>query len=284
MIVYLNGVFKPLLEASLDPTDRGFLLGESVFETIRVEQAQPLEYEAHTRRLQASAAWLGVRCPGAAELLEVIQQTVDANGLAAARVRITLSPGSEPGGAPTLLVAALPIDDALLDRQRMAGWHALTVQEPVNERSSLRRHKCGSYLEQVRARRLAQANGADEALLLNTLGRVAECAMANLFAVLEGDLIATPPVEEGALPGVMRRRVLALADELGLDSAEVPLTPEDLRKAQELFATNVMIQVQPIVTLDGAAVGSGGPGSLTRQLFRAHRADVDRYLFEVRRG
>jgi branched-chain amino acid aminotransferase len=129
-----------------------------------------------------------------------------------------------------------------------------------NAHSPLARIKALSYLDNILARLEAQERGADDALLLNTEGRLAESTIANLFVVLANGTIVTPPVTEGALPGVRRATLLA---ELGAE--ERPLPPEALDDAREAFLSNAL-SIRPLVAVDGRPIADGMPGGLTRRL------------------
>jgi branched-subunit amino acid aminotransferase/4-amino-4-deoxychorismate lyase len=125
----------------------------------------------------------------------------------------------------------------------------------------------------VLARREAVRAGADEALLLNSAGRVAELAAANIFAV-RGKVLLTPDLTEGALPGITRRLVIQLAARRGLACRELRLTRRMLRVASEIFATNSLLEVCPVSRLDGRPVGAGAPGPVTAMLQAAYREEV----------
>jgi len=130
-----------------------------------------------------------------------------------------------------------------------------------------------SYLNYVLARVEAREAGADEALLLNGRGEVAESASSNLFAVRAGTL-ATPPVESGCLPGTARAVVLETAPRLGLTVALSPLSLPELLDAEEAFLTNSLMEVMPLVRVGDRPIGSGRPGPVTARLAAAYRALV----------
>ena len=125
------------------------------------------------------------------------------------------------------------------------------------------------------ARREAAGEGADEALVLNTAGRVAELAAANVFAVVRGRLL-TPPVTEGALPGIARALVMELARRLRLAVGERQIRPRQLAAAAECFATNSLLEVCPVAEIDGARLGRGVPGPVPARLAAADREEVAR--------
>jgi branched-chain amino acid aminotransferase len=134
--------------------------------------------------------------------------------------------------------------------------------------------KTGAHLSNVLAVREARAGGAHEALLLDRDGRVTEGASSNLFTICEGRL-ETPPLEAGILAGVTRERVLELARADGLETREVPLWPEDLARADELFITSTAREILPVTRLDGRVIGSGRVGPLTTRLRALFRSAAD---------
>jgi len=128
-----------------------------------------------------------------------------------------------------------------------------------NEHSPTSRIKSTNYLDNIIARREAQARGADDALLLNTQGRIAEATAANIFALIGGGIL-TPPITEGALPGVMRADVIALAR-----GEEAVITPEMLMSASEVFLSSAL-GIRPVIAIDDQAVGDGEAGLITQLL------------------
>ena len=136
--------------------------------------------------------------------------------------------------------------------------------------------KSNNLLNNVLAVREAQARGAIEAILLNQDGRVAEGASTNVFAV-RGEVVLTPPKEEGILHGITRELVLELAPGAGVEAREATLGPDDLRSADEIFITSSTREVMPARSLDDRPVGSGRPGPVTLRLLSAFRAAIPRY-------
>ena len=263
-------------EARIDPRDRGFTLGDGLFETVRAAGGEPVRLAAHITRLRAGARTLGIPVPATdADLGAAIYRTLAANrlsGAAGAVVRLTLTRGvperrglpPDPDPAPTLVIAADPFT-GYPPHFYERGMKAITSGTPRNERSPLANVKSLSYLENVLARREAERAGADEALLLNTSGDLCCARAANLFLVFEG-VLATPSTHSGALPGTLRAEVLGAAPELGLSAEERRVAPEELRRADEAFLTSALLEVAPLVSVDGSPVGSGEPGRIAREL------------------
>jgi branched-chain amino acid aminotransferase len=151
------------------------------------------------------------------------------------------------------------------------GAVAIVATTRQNEGSPLSRVKSLSYLNHVLARIEAREAGADEALLLNGRGDLAESASSNLFAVRAGTLV-TPPVESGCLPGTARAVVLETAPRLGLTVALSPLSLPELLDADEAFLTNSLMEVMPLARVGDRPIGSGRPGPVTARLAAAYRA------------
>ncbi|MDE1148406.1 MAG: aminotransferase class IV [Azospirillaceae bacterium] len=256
-LVWLNGTLRPAASAGIAFNDRGFLLGDGLFETLCWRDGAVVRLDAHLARLRDGAAVLGLPLPPMAELAAALADTAAANDLADGALRLTVSAGLGPRGlprpnppTPTILVTAAPAG-AVLPPARVV---VATVTRR-NEHSPLSRVKSLNYLDQILARRQAAAEGADDAVLLNTAGRVAGATAATLFAVLDGALV-TPPLADGVLPGTRRAAVM---DQLG--GVERSLLPADLVRATELFLTSSLM-VRPVVAMDGRPVGDGRPGAL----------------------
>lgn len=274
--VFLNGRIVPDGEARLDPADRGFLLGDGIFETLRAGARGVEDLAAHLARLRGGAELLGLPVPAALDAAAAMTAVLEACGLTGkpASLRLTLARGPGPRGllppetpAPTVLITAQPRNTAPLPAAR-----AVIARVRRNEGSPLSRIKSLSYLDNVLARREAAARGADEAILLNTAGRLACASAANLFLVRDGTLL-TPPVSEGVLAGIVRARILAVAGDLGMTAVEAVVGPDELRDAEEAFVSNSLVGLRPIAEIDGQAIGSpaGGPvtASLAATLFPA---------------
>ena len=249
-MIYLNGAILAGDKARIDVADRGLLLGDGLFETLRAYAGQPFRLADHLQRLGRAAGELGMSLPvDAPELVQGVVDVLAANGLqkADAALRITLTRGAGPRGLlppddprPTLMVTAAPYHVPTTD-----AMSAVVVAVRRNEGSPLSRLKSLNYLDNILAAREAAAHGADEAVMLNNRGQVACGARANLFAVVD-DVLVTPPLADGVLGGITRHLVLEAARDLGLGVAERSLLPADLDRAGELFLTNSLLEIVPI--------------------------------------
>ncbi|MBI4294891.1 MAG: aminotransferase class IV [Chloroflexi bacterium] len=279
-IVYLNGELLPRHQACLSPFDHGFLYGYGLFETMRAYGGRVFRLGLHLERLQRSARFLGLALEGL-ELEKAVVDTLRANGLADARLRLTVSAGEgqaipDPATCrgPTVLVTATSYQPPS-PQSYQSGWTAITSSICRNSRSPLCQMKGIAYIDSVLARRQARAAGADEALLLNEKGLLAEASTSNLFLV-EGSLLLTPRDEDGALAGITRAAVFELSPALGLSAAQASLMPSGLAAASEVFVTSSLIEIMPLVRVDDKTIGSGAPGPVTQRLAEAYREMVKR--------
>lgn len=264
-MINLNGKLLEASKARIEPTDRGLTLGDGLFETILVQGRQPMRVGAHLARLRNGASILDIPLASANHaLMDLLLETLQANSLSEGSLRLTLTRGPAPRGlappthpSPTLLITASK--EPSPDMAPLAAIIATITRR--NEHSPLSRCKCLNRLDDVLARKEAIKRGANEAILLNTAGRLAEAAAANLFLAIEGEL-ATPPVDEGALPGVMRAEIMA-ANRV----VERPLTPKDLAGATEAFISN-SLGIRPLASINGIPVGGGQPGPAFKKVFK----------------
>jgi len=268
-IVCLNGRFLPREEAAIPADDRGFLYGFGLFETVLVLAGRPVLWPRHYRRLAAGCRSLGLPAPADPE--ELIQSTVERNGGGDGALRVTWSAGI-PGGEGNLVITARPLPHRDYGRGYRAGWAGARR----NETSALVRHKTTCYLENLLAREKARHEGFDEVLFLNTAGRLAEASAGNVF-LIRGRRLVTPDEEQGLLPGIVRGLVLELAPAAGLVPEERAVEPRELAAADEVFLTNSLLGVMPLVEVSGQAVGRPGEKTavlrrLVEQVFRAEAA------------
>ncbi|GGF56047.1 2-keto-4-methylthiobutyrate aminotransferase [Azorhizobium oxalatiphilum] len=248
-LVWLNGALVPIDTARIAPGDRGFTLGDGLFETLAIRDTVPERWQAHLTRLSTGAAILGLPLPPL-DLLALTAALTAANGLRDGVLRLTVTRGEGPRGVlppatpnPTVLATLAP-RAAPLPPARLC----LAQVTRRNEHSPLARIKSLNYLDNILARQEAQRRDCDDALLLNTQGRIAESTIANLFAVRDGALF-TPPVSEGALPGVMRAELLARG------ARETPLGVEDIAQADELLLTS-SLGIRSVASCEGRSYAS----------------------------
>lgn len=269
MKCWLNGVFRPVEEARIAPNDRGFLLGDGIFETLLAENGAVRHAEAHLARLSDAANLLGIpEIFPAAEIVAAMARLLQENQLMQGRaaLRLTLTRGEGARGVappadarPTLLLTAAAIPPA------PASMRAIVSTYVRNEKSVSSRIKSLNYLDNIMARSEAAARNADEALMRNSLGHLASASAANIFIVANG-VLRTPSVEEGALPGIMRAIVLRAAGAQQITVREGGISMVELGEAAEAFLTNALIGVCPLVEIGGRQLSDGAGGPLTRRL------------------
>lgn len=270
MIVWHQGALRPVEAVRIDPADRGFLLADGLFETMRARDGRILRLERHWARLSEGARLLGIPLPlEEAGLAAAGRELLLANGFARgeAALRLTLTRGPGPRGLvpperpmPTLLLAAFPPPEPAPPARAV-----LVKSVRRNELSPTSRIKSLAYLDPILALREAIAAGGDEAFLCNTAGRLACASAANLFLIVEGR-IWTPSIAEGALSGVTRAVLLERIRARGLPlvEAEVPLAL--LARAQEIVTTNALRGVRPVASVEGRVLPGPCPGPMTRRL------------------
>lgn len=271
--VVINGRLVAPEGAVVSIFDRGFLYGDSVFETIRTYGGRPFALGAHLSRLERSAALVFIELPvSITELGEETERAIAAAANPESYVRLIVTRGQgELGLDPSLagiasrfiIVAPLVPPPAEL-YERGAGVVTVRTQR-VTDATSAEGAKVGNYLVSVLATRQAKKAGAAEALIVDGSGRVIEGASSNVFFVKAGQLY-TPPVEAGILPGITRAYVLEAARALAVPVTLESPTVDELCAADEVFVSSSIRELLPVVSVDGRPIGDGHPGHLTRRL------------------
>jgi branched-chain amino acid aminotransferase len=258
-------------DATVSAFDHGFSVGDGVFETLKVVNGTPFAWTRHIHRLGSSARGLGLPLPDVDRLRAAVDAVLTANDVRNARLRITwtggvTAQGSERGDAPATLVVA--VGDL---RAWEPSCSLATVPWARNERSAVAGLKTTSYAENVVALAYAHAHSADEALFLDTRGRICEGTGSNVFVVID-DRLVTPGTNTGCLAGVTRALVM---DWCGADEAD--LTAADLAGAAEVFITSSTRDIQPVHAVDGQLFDAPGPITAKAVQIFAERstADVD---------
>lgn len=255
MRVWRGGELVAPEEAQIPIADRGFLLGDGVFETIAVRGGAPFDVEAHLDRLASGLAILGFSSAVDLEKLKAdIADYLAAEQAFEAVLRVTVTRGVGPRGLvppttglkPSIVMTLSPMPPA---REQPLSLHLATATRR-NEFSPVSRIKALPYLDNLIALREALANGAKEALMLNTCGAIACASVANLFIIRNGRL-ETPPITDGALPGTTRKNLLALAKMAGLAAAETSLFANDVAEADHVLLTNSIGGLMEASRLDG---------------------------------
>jgi aminodeoxychorismate lyase len=270
MLVFLNGQFVPAAQAVVSINDRGFTYGDGLFETMRVCNGRPFRMAQHLERMMRGADFLKIKCPFTPkELQDFAGQLIGKNKTSDAILRVTLTRGPgergytpKPDGKPTVVMSQHPAP-AL---ENMIQWSLATSSFRVPATDPLAAFKTMNKLTQVMARIEAIEKGADEALLINTNGEVAETASGNLFWVFRGR-VCTVPADRGVLPGITRAVVLEICQTLGLQTNQRVIKPGGLRNAKGIFITQSAFGIVPVTALDGEPVASS---AIVDQIRRAY--------------
>jgi branched-chain amino acid aminotransferase len=271
--IWLNGEWVDRASATVSVYDHGLLYGDGVFEGTRVYEGRAFRLDEHLDRFYDSAHAILVDVPiGKADLAAVTEEAIRRSGLRDAYLRHVVTRGvgdlgldPRKCGAPTLF---LIVDEIRIFPQEVydRGLRVVTAGTPIPHRESLSpRVKSLNYLVHILARIEGIQAGADEVLMLDSSGTVAEGSGQNIF-VVKGSTVRTPPAHAGILKGVTRDVVMELAREAGYDVQESMLNRYDVYTADEAFFTGTAAEVVGIRQLDGRQIGSGRPGPVTRDL------------------
>jgi aminodeoxychorismate lyase len=272
MVVFLNGKFVPEAEAVVPLNDRGFLLGDGLFETVGVANGRPFRLAQHLERLARGADFLKIKLPFAPrEIQKFAEQLIQQNNFPDAVLRLTLTRGPGPRGysikgaeAPTLAMTLQPLPPQNADEPLQ--WSLITSAFRIPAGDALAGFKTTSKILNLLARAEAEAQAADEALLLNTNGEVAETAGGNIFWIYQ-DKVCTVPTGRGVLPGITRAVVLEICQVLGLETNKCIIKPEQLRQAEGIFVTQSTWGVVPVASFNGEPVA---PSPLVGQIAGAY--------------
>jgi len=279
MKIWMDGKFVDEAEARVPVTDHGLLYGDGIFEGMRVINGRVFRIERHLARLQFGAQVLLLTLPySLAEIREVVESTVRAFGEREAYIRLLVTRGVGPLGVdPTTclrpsLVCIVTTIKLFTEEQRERGLEMITssYRRPTADVLDVR-VKSLNYLNSVLPKLEARQRGADEALLLNPRGHIAEAAVANVFS-LRGRTLSTPPPSDGCLEGINRGAVMELGEKLGLTVVERSIGRADLFQADEVFLTGSGASVIHVRGLDGRLLGAEGKrGEVTAKLQTLHR-------------
>jgi branched-chain amino acid aminotransferase len=278
MKVYIDGKYYDEKNAKISVFDHGLLYGDGVFEGIRAYNGRVFKLAEHIERLFYSAKAILLEIPmSPKELTAAVVQSCRRNDLRDGYIRLVVTRGTGTLGlnpnkckSPSVIIIAgrIQLYPAELYKR---GLEIITVATTRNLHSALNPAiKSLNYLNNILAKIEGNLYGAQESVMLNQQGFVAECTADNIFAIKQ-DTILTPPVSDGALGGITRRLMFELAREMGREIKETNLTRYDLFVADELFLTGTGAEVVPISEVDGRKIGSGRVGPLTQEFIRLFR-------------
>jgi branched-subunit amino acid aminotransferase/4-amino-4-deoxychorismate lyase len=281
MIVYLNGIYLDGDAAVIPVWDGGYLYGDGVYTTLRLYRGRPVDLAAHCLRLRNHAAALELALDlTEGDFLAIARRLAAANGLedTDGRLRITVSRSGGPDNPyplegyrdlPSTVLVTLTGVGAALDRWQTEGIPAI-ILGPSYARGNFPELKTLNSLPALRAQRRAAGQGCPEAILTDAEGHLLEGAVSNLFIVSRGSIL-TPELTGGFLAGRTRERILALAAAERIPVREEPLDRGHLQTADEVFMASSVREVLPVIRIDGAAVGGGAPGAVTRLIQDRYR-------------
>ena len=271
--IWLDGEYYDKLDAKVSVFDHGLLYGDGVFEGIRAYNGNVFRLAAHVARLYASAHAILLTIPMTQEAMgAMVEDCMKVNDLTDAYIRLVVTRGFgdlglDPRKCPKATVFCIADAIQLWPKELYErGLSMVTVPTPVNAPHTLSPQiKSLNYLAHIMAKCEAINAGADEALMLDASGSVAEGSGQNIFCV-SGRTLRTPPSYAGILRGVTRSAVVELAGEAGFQVSESMLTRYDLYCADEVFLTGTAAEVVGVRQLDGRLIGAGKVGPVTRDM------------------
>ncbi len=272
-LIYLDGQWLDKASAKVSVFDHGLLYGDGVFEGMRVYGGRTFKLAEHVARLYDSAKAILLDVPiSREEMIRVTEDGVKRAGLSEGYLRHVITRGVGDLGLDPRKCARASI---IIIFDTIAIWPAeryeqgltlITAGTPINHREALSpRVKSLNYLNHIMAKVEATNAGADDAIMLDPAGHIAEATGMNLFLWKRG-VLSTPPAYAGQLLGVTRETVIALAGEAGYPVRETMLNRYDLYTADEAFLTGTAAEVAPIRMVDGRVIGAGKAGPVTRDL------------------
>ena len=276
--IYIDGKFYSEANAKISVFDHGLLYGDGIFEGIRFYNGRVFRLEEHLHRLWDSARSICLEIPMTMrEMTEAVLETIRQNHLRDGYIRLLVTRGIGNLGlnptqckSPSVIIIAATIALYHEDFYKKG----LTIVTCATRRSSPAALnpavKSLNYLNNVMARIEANLAGADEALMLNDAGNVAECTADNVFIAKHGQIV-TPPVTAGALRGITRSVVFEIAAELGVKILETDITRHDVFVADECFLTGTAAEIVPVAKADGRSIGKGKPGPITARIIARFR-------------
>jgi branched-chain amino acid aminotransferase len=276
--IYIDGKFYPEANAKVSVFDHGLLYGDGIFEGIRFYNGRVFRLEQHLERLWNSARSICLDIPMTRqEMTEALLETIRQNHLRDGYIRLVVTRGvgnlglnPEQCKNPSVIIIAATIALYHEDFYRK-GLSIVTVATRRSNPASLNPAvKSLNYLNNVMARIEANLASADEALMLNDAGNVAECTADNVFIIKHGQIF-TPPTTAGALEGITRSVVSEIAGEFDIKVIEADFTRHDIFVADECFLTGTAAEIVPVVKADGRTIGNGKPGPITTRIIARFR-------------
>ncbi|MEA3305699.1 MAG: aminotransferase class IV [Candidatus Omnitrophota bacterium] len=273
MKAYVNDKIIDSDKAKISIFDRGFLYGDGLFETMRSYDGKVFRLNRHLDRLYSSMKSFKIRQRFSGKEMErVVYKLLDANSFKNAYIRITVTRGISCGGG--LDISKNEIANVVITAKEYAPRPAKYYEEGIkagmarlrkNSQSFSSNFKVLNYLDNIIARNEAIPGGFVETVFLNEFGYICEGSVSNIFMVC-GDKVMTPSIDCGVLPGITREAVLELAPYAGMATQEGRFKEEELKSSDEVFITNSLIEVMPVVKIAGREIGNGDVGPVTRKI------------------
>lgn len=271
--VFFNGHIAECTKPCLSPIDRGFLLGDGIFETMRSYNGQIPFLDLHLERLKDGMSQLGFHLSSMPfeRMKDLVRELITRNLLSDAYIRLTVSRGNAVSdflpkwghGKSNWVLFTKPLPSQLEINQKR-GIKAIFSSIRKNSFSPIARLKTVNYLDLILAKREAVIEGAQEAILLDEKGHIAEGATSNMFWIQKG-VLYTPSLDLPILPGITRKKVLDIVGDLDIAYEEGVYDPEVLLESKEAFLTNSLCEVTPLIVVKGKKIGNGMPGPITRR-------------------
>lgn len=278
MKVYVNGSILEEDKAVIPVFDRVFLYGDGVFETMRSYNGVIFLLNDHLDRLYSAMKSLKIRQPfSSKETEKAIYELLRVNGLKDASVRVTVSRGVSKDRAFNISQneAASLVITAIKFLPRPPRYYTKGIKVDIarsrkNSTSLSSNFKVPSYLDSIIARNEAIPKGSFETFFLNESDHVCEGSVSSIFMV-NGNRLMTPSLDCGVLPGITRKAVLKLAPYVALGTQEGKFTESELKDSDEVFVTNSLIEIIPVVNIDGRRIGNGSVGPVTRKMHTLYK-------------
>lgn len=272
MIVFLNGKFVPEEKATVSVLDRGFLFGDGLFEAMLVRHGKIFRWEQHMARLQSGVDFLKLTVPCSHEqLFKYSMELIQRNQMPECLLRINVSRGITARGyspknarEPALVLTLHPAP--VLDSKKPVRWKVIISKFCLPADDPLTNFKTANKLPEVMARAEADAAGANDAILLNPRGQIAEGTSCNVCWIKDGT-VCTTPLNSGALPGITRAAIREICEAMNIRFQEKKARPADLEDADAVFLTNTSMGVVEVESINGRKTRRS---ALVRKLYSAY--------------
>lgn len=279
-IVYVNGNYVPEEDAKISIFDRAFLFADAIYEVTAVLDGKLVDYDAHMERLHRSLRELNMDQPVSdAAIREMHEELMARNNITNGLIYMQITRGvaerdfAYPEEAEQTIIAFTQEKDLANSAQARTGIKIVTIPDIRWQRRDI---KSTGMLAQAMGKQAAKDAGVNDAWMVED-GYVTEGTSNTAFIVVDGNKLVTRPLSNAVLPGITRRTIMKLAGNGDITIEERPFTVDEAKAADEAFITSASSFVMPVVEIDGAMIGGGQPGPVTRKLREA-------YIDEARKG